>query len=429
MSRRTIVTALGLLLSCTPVNRLIVHESKVGDKVVREVGLDYDLAHVPVAGFTGQKSGYYVVHSPDEWLLLWEEARPDHSKVPPAPAIDWKTSMAIVAVSPDRDALSLEISRVIKLERTLYVYVDESTPGQQCKGVAGKDFLMDVVTVPTSDLDVSIHLQRDPSDSCGAAPVVTVKCKVSGAAGEGGNRILGEPGQSIECDGRAVVVQGGTLTDRNWFLDARPPGSFTTLTVDPKEEFAKFTIDAYGSYGVREEAVDDQEHRGEAAVFIDVPPPMDASLIQLAWTKYDPKDDPTTFPRYELHVVEMPNHVGSNRDCTPDSPKAPWCEVKTSGYVKQVRLKPQPKARYKAVVKYVDDRFQGAPVLCFRYFLPGEKGAAYRTLDVCDDTIRKAGTSWEPGAIDLEAGGFEDPNKPHVGPSTADAGVPADGGK
>jgi hypothetical protein len=310
------------------------------------------------------------------------------------------------------------------MERTLYVYVDETLPGQQCKGVTAKNPLMDIVTVPVSDLDVSIHLERDPSDSCGAAPEVTVKCKVSGSAGEGGNKILAEPGQSIECDGRRVVVQGGTLSDRNWFLDTRPPGSFTTLTVDPKEEFAKFTIDAYGSYAVREEALDDQEKRGEAAVFVDVPPPMDAQLIQLAWTKYDPKDDPTTFPRFELHVVEMPNHVGSNKDCTQESPRAPWCEVKASGYVKQIRMKPQPKARYKAVVKYVDDRFQGAPVLCFRSFLPGLNGAAYRTLDVCDDTVRKAGTEWEPGAFDFEAGGFEDPNKPHVSAAPADAGAP-----
>lgn len=429
--RRPLVVALvGLFASCTPVNRLIIHEAKVGDKVVREVGLDYDLTHIATTGFTGQKPGYYVVHSSDDWLSLWEEARPDHSKVPPAPAVDWKTQMAIVAVSGDNEALTYEIARVIKLERTLYVYVEESLPGQQCKAVPGKTPMMDIVTVPTSDLDVSIHLERDPSDSCGSAPEVAIKCKVSGQAGEGGTKILAEPGQTIECDGRRVVIQSGTIADRNWFLDTRPPGSFAQLAVDPKEEFAKLTIDAYGSYAIREEAFDDQQKRGEAAAFIDVAPPLGSELVQVGWTKYDPKDDPTTFPRFELHVVEMPNHVGSNRDCTPDSPKAPWCEIKTNGYAKQVLLKPQPKARYKAVVKYVDDRFTGAPVLCFRAFLPGVNGAAYRTVDTCDDNVRKAGTSWEPGAIDLEAGGFEDPNKPHVSPAGAagDGGVPADGG-
>jgi hypothetical protein len=427
----TVVALVGLFFSCTPTNRLIVHEAKLGDKVVREVGLDYDLTHVPTTGFTGQKPGYYIVHSGDDWLALWEEARPDHSKVPVAPAIDWKTTMAIAAISGDPDAISYDITRVIKLERTLYVYIEESLPGQQCKGTRGKNPMMDIVTVPTSDLDVSIHLERDPSDSCGAAPEVAVKCKVSGQSGEGGNKVLATPGQSIECDGRHVVIQGGTIADRNWFLDTRPPGSFAQLTVDPKEEFAKFTVDAYGSYAVREEALDDQEKRGEAAAFIDVAPPMDASLVQLGWTKYDPKDDPSTFPRYELHVVEMPFRMGTNKDCTEDAPKQPWCEVKTSGYVKQVRLKPAAKTRYKAIVKYVDDRFAGAPVLCFRSFLPGLNGAAYRTLDVCDDTIRKAGTEWEPGAFDFDTGGFEDPNKPHVSAvvSSSDGGVsPADGG-
>lgn len=428
VGRRIVFSGLfGLALACVSSNRVTVHEGRIGDKTSRELGLDLDVTHVPTTGFTGQKAGYYVVRSPDDWLLLWSESRPDHAKNPPPPAMDFKTQMAIVATSADADAMSWEIERVIKEGRTLHVYVNEEEPGRQCKvNNANKAPLMDVVLVESSDLDVVMHVDRSEADSCGPGPDVAVACKVSGATGAGETKVTAMTGQAIECDNTKATSASGVVTERNWTLDSRPPGSFTSLSVNGAH--AKLTVDAWGSYAVRFEAVDDQEKRGEATVMIDVPPPYDGNAVQLAWTKYDPKDDPTTFPRFELHVVEVPFRVGTpNKDCTEEAPK-PWCQIKTSAFVKQIDVKPAAKTRYKMVVKYIDDRFQGAPVLCFRTFLPGPSGGPAKTVDTCDDNVRKAGTVWEPGALDTESGGFEDPTKPHVPPPpppAPDAGAPA----
>ncbi len=398
--------------SCVTPNRVIVREGREGDKSVREIGVDVELSHLPTDGYVDQRVGYHVLHSSDDWLRMWKEPRPDH-KNPPAPPLDWSSTMAIVATSGDPDATGYAIERAVQTGRTLHVYVDETLPGRKCKAPPPRSApRSDIVTLPATDLDVMVHVSRELEDSCGRAPDVVVTCKVEGQT-VGTGKLQAAPGAAVECDGTKVSVDSGVVTGRNWGLRALPTSSFTQLAIEPGALRAKLTLDAFGSYAIGLEVSDSQDKQGRAQATIEVAPPPGATVLQLGWTKFDPKDDPSTFPRYELHVTDLSRRA----DCTLAAPK-PWCDIKSVGSLEQVTLRPAPKSRYAVAVTYVDDRFQGAPVLCFRNFVPGAK-----VVETCDDTVRAPASVWAPGALDLETGAFEDMTRPHVS-APADAGAP-----
>jgi hypothetical protein len=260
-------------------------------------------------------------------------------------------------------------------------------------------------------------------DRCSAAPEAKVLCRVAGSGGGGTDKMIAQPGQTIDCDGtKSTPAAGTSIVDRNWFLEQSPLGSTARATVSKSTMGVTFPLDAWGSYVVRHEVSDDSGKMGRGTATIDVPPPSGVTAVELVWSRFDRSDDPSTFPRVQLHLVEHPAPLGDRtRDCSLDAQKPGWCEIAEVGVTQQAKLKPGDKRRYRVEVRYVDDRFKGAPVACVRTFPAGQK-----PVDLCEypDTERKAGTVWSLGALDLGDGTFADPNAPPKPPPVPDAGAP-----
>ncbi len=394
--------------ACATQNRLIVHVSRVGDRTPPDVGDDLDPQHLDVGAYTTQKPGFYAVHDPDQWLFVWKDPRPD-AKPPPTPrSVDLESQMIFVATSDAPDAQGMEISRVVRTSTGVHVYVKETLAGEGCTTPPRKAPPMDMVAFASTDEDIHVHEDRERADPCGPPPQAVVECRIAGSGGAGVNKLTASPGQKISCNSRKSRARTGGIVDRNWFLRSAPPGSTSGLTIGRAGLGTTLTVDAWGPYTLRLEVSDETGRIGSAEARVSVPPPGDSFPIQLGWTA-DPKDDPTTFPRFELHVVELPAKLGSADDCTADAPHDPWCTVASSVALQQARLKPEPRKRYRVAVKYVDDRFAGAPVACVRTFPPGKP-----PFQTCEDaaTVRKAGAVWDLGALDPDTGTFYDAKLP-----------------
>src|SRR4029079_3934621 len=91
-----------------------------------------------------------------------------------------------------------------------------------------------------------------------------------------------------------------------------------------------------------------------------------------------------------------------------------WCEVTTTPAVTVMKVAATP-GRYGAYIRYLDDRYKGMAIACVRIF-------KHRQLvnEMCDDTTRKGGETWEAGIVSASAGMFE-----HLMP--VDAGAPEAG--
>ncbi len=418
------------LMACTTIGRVIVYPAHTDMKSTPDIeGTELAPTSLGTENYKGAAPGFHAVRSSDDWLSVWKDPRPDARHPPPPSDVSFKDQMVLAAVVDDPKVTALEITAVRRSPDGVHLYVTESLVGDGCTAPpAREEPLMAFVAVPRVDDDVHVHQDRIHDPRCSGAPEARIACRVAGSGQAGTDKMSGAPGQTIDCDGtKSAAVAGGTIVDRNWYLETLPLGSTTRLTVSKSTLGATFPLDAWGTYVVRHEVSDDTGKSGRGIATIDVAPPAGYVPIELVWSKFDRSDDPTTFPRVQLHVIEHPAPLGDRtRDCWLDAPKPAWCEIAEVGVTQQLKLKPQPGKRYRVEVKYVDDRFKGAPVACVRTFAAA---SGNKPVDLCEypDTVRNANAVWSLGAIEPDTGTFGDPNAKPVAPPS-DAGAPTDGG-
>ena len=100
-----------------------------------------------ISGIT-EKSRRVIV-DPAEWAALWDEIQTHVMPKPPVPSIDFGTRMVILATMGERTSggHTISVIEVAEDEGTLYVVVEEATPGIQC-------MTTDVVTSPAVAVSV-----------------------------------------------------------------------------------------------------------------------------------------------------------------------------------------------------------------------------------------------------------------------------------
>jgi len=393
-----------LFVACSPFE---LHEAVPGAKTPREAGYVMELAHFPTEGFARLRPGLYVLDDATDWPAIFHGVTRDFA-MPHGPEVDWKGTMGFVAVATDPNATAITVERVVKAPNdVLHVYVDEELRGDRCEPPTPKNVLradaheppIDVVTFPKkSKLPIVVHVDRAKGASCDPVPKVDMRCAIYGKGeSEMSTSLTASPGDTIVCDGAKVTTKIGFVAERNWYFERKPKDSFAELLSEAPRMKANFTIDAYGEYRVRMEAIDDRHKSGDKTVEIDVAPPEGTSALQLGWMLHD-KFDAAQLPGITPKLVEM----GTGRECTEAKPQAPWCEVKTSGTTKQLLLHPPRGARYLLRVTYDADREPQMPMLCARAF---QKGATY-AQETCDSKEHSAKDVWTPGVFDPATGGF-----------------------
>jgi hypothetical protein len=394
-----------LSVSCT-YTRVLVHPARPGSRTTWQVGHDVELARVSTKGYAGQKPGFRAVHNADEWLYVWSDPRPDRPHPPPPPPnVDWNNQIVLVATSMTSNAKSIELTHAVRTENgALQVYVVEELPGEGCKFETPKEAPVDVAVVNGTYDEVVYWVDRDLAMSCGARPTARIDCRLMGQTGAA-TKLTAAPGQAINCDGlKSDPGSANTITDRNWYFSSTAPGSVSKIKLSDGAKSATFALDAYGTYAIRHEVNDDEGRGADVTATVDVPPPADAIIVQMGWSKITSGDDPATFPRVELLGAEVPTKLGTKvagKTCTStaDSGSTPWCKMNTIAYVTHLRLDPVEKKSYRFGVRYADERFQGGPMICLRVFAKGKPPA-----ETCDDNTRKANDVWDAGVMDLETG-------------------------
>jgi len=90
-----------------------------------------------------------VIVDAAEWTALWDRIVTFVSPKPPAPSIDFATRMVVFASMGERNSggYAISVLEAAEEEGTLYVVVEESTPGVQC-------VTTDVVTTPAVAVSV-----------------------------------------------------------------------------------------------------------------------------------------------------------------------------------------------------------------------------------------------------------------------------------
>lgn len=406
--RRVLFLIVALGTASCAYTRIVVHEGRPGERTPRQLGRDVELSHLSTKGFKGQKPGFFVVRAATEWVFVWSDPRPDRPRTPPPPDVDWATQLVLVATSRTQGARSIELTNAVRTENgALQVYAVEELPGQGCTVKPRKRAPMDVGVVSGAFDEVVFWVDRNIGTTCGARPTARVECRVSGKTGAT-DKLTASPGDTLHCDGmRSDPGSAHAIVERNWYLTSTAPGSTSKIKVSDGAKIATAELDAYGTYEVRHEISDDEARAADASAIVLVPPPADAIMVQLGWSKITSGDDPSTFPRVELLGTEVPAKLGSgvaDKTCTsaPGSvsfPQAPWCQVRTVAHVVQLRLAAAEKQSYRFGVRYVDERFQGGPMVCLRVFTKGKPPA-----ETCDDNTRKAGDVWDAGVLDPETG-------------------------
>jgi hypothetical protein len=434
MRRITMRAALGTLLSvslllsaCASDPSLYVHRMRLGKKATRESGETLKVQRPDQERFGTAQPGFFALKSKEEWDHFWEGT----GSIPDPPKVDYERKMILVAVTESAQSQALRIGEVIETGTGVHAYVSETRPGEGCplrtQGTSKQDF----VIVDHSTKPVHFHVEPAQAGSCGDAPTAKVTCTVAAqgqapgagrAHAEGVGEILAMPGETVECEARQEVRGVFAAVDRRWSFTEFPKGSNSKLLFDPNGMRVRFTVDTFGRYGVRFEIMDDAGRKGEGAAAIVASPSKDGLYLRLGWGGFETGDDPDTFPRVALESIG-PNNVTCNVDSPPNPP---WCDARRQGQNIQLKFG-NPDGSYPTTVKYVDDRFAGAPMVCLKVFLNG-----VQTTDVCDKEVRKAGEVWKVGALVAKSGLFEaktddakDPVKP---PATGGTKPPATGG-
>ena len=403
---KRLAAGLVVFVSCSPFE---LHEAAMGAKTPREAGYVMELAHFPTEGFARLRPGLYILDDATDWSAIFHGVTRDFA-MPHGPEVDWKATMGFAAVATDPNATAITVERIVKAPNdVLHVYVDEELRGDRCEPPAktttnvlradAHEPPIDVVTFPKKKLPVVVHVDRAKGSSCDPVPKVDMRCAIYGKGeSEMSTSLTASPGDTIVCDGTKVTTKIGFVAERNWYFERKPKDSFAELLSEEPRVKANFTIDAYGEYRVRMEAIDDRHKSGDKTVEVDVAPPEGTSVIQLGWMLHD-KFDQAQLPGITPKLVE----IGTGRECTEAKPQAPWCDVKTVGTTKQFLLHPQRGSRYLLRVTYDADREPQMPMLCARAF---QKGATY-AQETCDSKEHSAKDVWTPGIFNSQSGGFD----------------------
>ena len=122
----------------------------------------------------------------------------------------------------------------------------------------------------------------------------------------------------VDCDGNQSRPRTGIIKQRSWQLHEPPPGSLSKFTVGKGDIGGTFPVDAWGSYEVDLD-IKDATRAASTSAFIDVLPPGDAG-VELYFTNIT-SPDPAALPHVKLHVVQLPQALGSGGYCSALSHK------------------------------------------------------------------------------------------------------------
>lgn len=375
-----------------------------GEKAVQEEGTTLKLKRWDVAvQRDGLKKGFFVAKSDVEWRALWPTT--DADKVPVVPYdLDFSREMLLVSSPPEHDTTASSVQNVVLTDRGVHAYVTETALGADCPDrpdADAKDY--DFVRVPRiDDKEVSFHVDTVFGEPCGKPPEATVSCRPKGASASRDEKLNVQPETAVDC-----IVSGlkssRPIFDLTWTWDLLPSGSTAKIDVTKGSRGATFVPDVIGVYRLALETSDDLERKGTSTVDVTVLPPGGPLSLQMAWTKFDASDDPSTFPRVALHALgawSVTSHPawGSIKDCSVDS-AASWCTAKAAGPTTLMTLDPASARLFAVGVHYTDERVEGQPVLCVRAYRDGKM-----QTEVCDSKVRKDDSWWDVAVVDAATG-------------------------
>jgi hypothetical protein len=408
----------GCMLFPTSQTKIVVVHTPAGDRAFHEEGRTMSMNHWELDNTpSGLKKGFYVVKNEFEWRALWPGVEAD--KIPVLPQeLDFSKEMLLVTTPLEKDVLATEVKEVVDTEvGKVHVYVAETTPGQDCppgeKDVDSKNY--DLTRVRRVDRkDVVEHIDAIPRPPCGDPPKVIVRCRANGAAAAYEDKMTVGPSAAVGCIAEDLKSLR-PIFDLTWSFASLPSATFAKLLVSQGAHGASFVTDVFGTYKLALEVTDDLQRKGTAVAEVNVVPPADALVLQFVWTKFDPSDDPTTFPRIEMHVLGInppeppkkglpkplpPIKWGAVPDCAleSDKPPPPWCSTKAVGPTTIVTVDPSAAKQFAVALHYTDERFPGQPIACVRAYRNGTMQA-----ELCDPTPRKEGW-WDAGTLDAASG-------------------------
>jgi hypothetical protein len=414
----TLAVVAGCMFFPTTQTRIIVAHTPAGDRAFHEEGRTMPMNHWDLeTGGAGLKRGFFVVKSEFEWRSLWPNTEAD--KIPILPQdLDLSKEMLLVATPPEPTVLAAEVKEVVDTEvGKVHVYLAETTPGQDCpageKDVDAKNY--DLTRVRRVDhKDVIVHIDSLPRPPCGDPPKVVIRCRANGSTSAYEEKLTVGPSAAIGCVAQDVKSLR-PIFDLTWTFASLPSATFAKLLVSQGAHGASFVTDVFGTYKLALEVTDDLQRKGTAAAEISVAPPNDSLVLQFVWTKFDPSDDPTTFPRIELHALGInppdppkkglpkplaPIKWGTVPDCALESDKSPpaWCTTRAVGPTTIMTIDPSAAKDFAVALHYTDERFPGQPIACVRSYRNGTLQA-----ELCDPQARKEGW-WEAGTLDSVSG-------------------------
>jgi hypothetical protein len=406
------VAAIATALACgRPELPIAVQKTRVGLHSDVQLGDRVELRRVASRDFAGAKPGFYALRSQYQFELFRSDLPRTHAAPPKGVRFGDEMILAGYPDAPDMD--KLEINTVVDTSSGLHVYATQYTVGEGCPPPP-TGTVFDMVAMPRADRPIIVHLDTDRSPACKSTPPKAMAvCRIQQTA----NWLLklDVPWQSqIECE---LQTEPGArpIIDRNWFISEIAKGSTAKLTVSKGGTRVSFPADALGRYTIRLEAFDDEGKRGDAFATVNSVPANDDTYVQFSWSAFGPTDELETFPRLEYKLGDVgPKGNAPRNYCTAQGQHPSWCEVTTTPAVTVMKVAETP-GRYGAYIRYLDDRYKGMAIACVRIF-------KHRQLvnEMCDDTTRKGGETWEAGIVSASAGMFE-----HLMP--VDAGAPEAG--
>ena len=411
-------------LSCStvaPPTRVLVSRTPTGDRAMHEEGEPLKVNRWdPETARKGLSRGFFVVKNELEWRTLWPTLEAD--RIPLLPRdLDFSKEMLLVSSPTDGEAIASEVKSATETEQNgVHVYVTQELPGMGCpaKPKDSDTIAYDLARVRRVDnKDVRFHVDTVRAEPCGDAPGTKITCRPNGKPGTFVDKLSVGPGTDVACIASSTTASRPVF-DRTWTFMALPPGSTTKMTVGSGGAGVSFVTDVFGKYVLQLEITDDLQRKGTTTNEVEVAPPKDVLALQMMWTKFDPNEDVTTFPRVELHVlgVTPPEVVkkatviarqtapavkwGKVVDCNVENDKPPyWCVAKVAGSTTVMTLDRTSAPRFAIGVHYTDERVAGQAVLCVRAFRDGKM-----QTELCDTSPEKEGAWWEPGVIDGESG-------------------------
>ena len=287
----------------TPSSRITVTRTPPGDRAMREEGPQLKVRRMELPRRAGLVAGFTVVHADREWRALWPTL--DADRIPLLPGdLDFTREMLVVSSPTRKSALASEVRTVVDTaENGLHVYVVQTVPGDGCPSAPDKEALaFDVARVARVDKDVHFHVETASETPCQAMSAPQITCRVNGTTDKLEESLRVAPGKSVACIASTPPGLRATF-DRTWTWDGLPGGSAAKLSVAANGTGVTFTTDVFGTYSVRLEELDDLGRKAATTAKIAVDPPRGPLVLQMAWTKLDPTDDPASLPRVELHVM------------------------------------------------------------------------------------------------------------------------------